>query len=605
MILTVGYSDGYFTIKPDGNLIIREISGWVGWKRLPTGTYRARAWVSSVLGMGKLVAHSLTWTPQAAAIRDTLFRDLSNAKEALAGGVLPLNATYPTERRPRPYQTWAMTALQSMGYRAILADEMGLGKTSTALWAVDNSKLTRLLVVCPASVKFNWQSEILETLSDSWSTVVIDGSATNRADQITLVRDCLERGVNTAVVINYDLLRWLKEDQMDLVKRFVENNFLIIDESHYVKEKDSERSIICKELSLAASAVIALTGTPIRDIVEDMWHQAEVVRPGVWTSHTEFCDRYLVIKSIDFTPAEKVRRKKRVVRKVVGTKNIDELNAVTQTFMIRRLKSEVGGLPPKIRTYPQLELDTVTLRIYKAMKEFARVEIEALLSKTEDKARSIWHPEAKSAVEQAMRCEQIAQGFIGGIPEPLMHKFSGDILQHAEKIEGRPGELVFPVATKIRWLRESIETILAQKGAPLVFSRFNAPLFWLRQKLAEEGVKVAMMHGGIPAEQRLEFTKGFNEGRYDVLLSQVRIAEGWNAQRSQDVLFLGRDWSPAINWQAEDRAHRIGQKGTVNVQIPVVRKTIETLIHKRLEAKDSDAQQALKTITLEELMESL
>jgi SNF2 family DNA or RNA helicase len=90
-----------------------------------------------------------------------------------------------------------------------------------------------------------------------------------------------------------------------------------------------------------------------------------------------------------------------------------------------------------------------------------------------------------------------------------------------------------------------------------------------------------------------------------VLLAQVKMCEGFNAFRSQDVLFLGRDWSPAINAQAEDRAHRMGQKGTVNVQIPIVRKTIEVMIHKRLLDKAADAQQALRSVTIEELMEAL
>jgi SWI/SNF-related matrix-associated actin-dependent regulator 1 of chromatin subfamily A len=113
------------------------------------------------------------------------------------------------------------------------------------------------------------------------------------------------------------------------------------------------------------------------------------------------------------------------------------------------------------------------------------------------------------------------------------------------------------------------------------------------------------MHGGLSAVEKETVISEFQEKQIEVLLVQVKIAEGWNATRCQDVIHWTRDWSPAINSQFEDRAHRMGQKGTVNVQIPIVRKTVEMLIHKRLTMKGADAEQALRTVTIEELMEAL
>jgi SNF2 family DNA or RNA helicase len=74
---------------------------------------------------------------------------------------------------------------------------------------------------------------------------------------------------------------------------------------------------------------------------------------------------------------------------------------------------------------------------------------------------------------------------------------------------------------------------------------------------------------------------------------------------SQDVIFYGRDWSPAVNSQAADRCHRIGQTGTVNVQIPIVAGTFETYLHKKLAAKETDAEQALRSVTVGELRQAL
>jgi SWI/SNF-related matrix-associated actin-dependent regulator 1 of chromatin subfamily A len=164
---------------------------------------------------------------------------------------------------------------------------------------------------------------------------------------------------------------------------------------------------------------------------------------------------------------------------------------------------------------------------------------------------------------------------------------------------------MLPSSPKIVWLIETIAQVLKQGGAPIILSRFNAPMFWLEMKFASLGVKSRVLHGDLSAAEKHLFVTDFQGGQFDVLLCQVKIAESWNATRCQDVIFLTRDWSPAMNSQGEDRAHRFGQKGTVNVQIPIVRNTIERLIHKKLLAKGVDAEQALRTVTIAELMENL
>jgi len=90
-----------------------------------------------------------------------------------------------------------------------------------------------------------------------------------------------------------------------------------------------------------------------------------------------------------------------------------------------------------------------------------------------------------------------------------------------------------------------------------------------------------------------------------VMLVQVKLAEGFNLQNATDMLFLGRDWAPAKNWQAEGRCHRMGVAGTVNVQIPIMHKTVEVFLDRKLDAKDADAQQAMAKVTPRELLEAL
>lgn len=589
MNLTIDLTDaGKFTIRTGGKLV-PQISEWMGWRRTTSGDYEAQAWSSSVLSVKPGPGAVVSWTPGAAQVRDRLLRELATARKALE--IDWTHPTYPTARKARKHQLQAIQAIPSMGHRVLLTDEMGLGKTSTALWAAHASGMPNILVVCPVSVKFNWANEIRETIGDRWSVHVINGSAEKRADQIAEAK--ASRG-NTAVIINYDLLLHLSKEQAEWLQDFARQSFLLFDESHYLKSRMAKRTIEAQKLAEKAVATTCLTGTPVRNTIEDLFTQASLVRPGTWTSYRDFAKRYLVTQAVKFG--------KRTVQKVVGSKNVSELNAVLATLQIRRLKADVLDLPPKVYTYPEIELEGDLRKLYKAMKEFAKMELSKLAVGA---PVNIFDPRAKSAVEQAMRCEQIAQGFVGGIPEPVMAALGSDVLKHAEKVPGRPHELVFPHAPKLIWLLETIESVVAQGGAPIVFSRFNAPMFWLEEKLRNMGLLAETLHGGLTAAGKEGVVQSFQHGVSKVLIAQVKMAEGWNAFRSQDVLFLGRDWSPAINAQAEDRTHRMGQKGTVNVQIPVVTKTIEAMIHRRLLDKASDAQQALRSVTIEELMEAL
>jgi SNF2 family DNA or RNA helicase len=230
------------------------------------------------------------------------------------------------------------------------------------------------------------------------------------------------------------------------------------------------------------------------------------------------------------------------------------------------------------------------------MKDFAVLRLSELDGNT-----NIFSTQARTAVQAALRCEQIAQGFCGGIPDPVMAQLAPTLMKNAEKIPGRPNELMFPQHPKVRWLLENVKTLVDTGHRVVIYSRFLAPMFWLQA----QKISPTLLHGQLTAEQKAEVIKAFREGPPTVLGCQVTIAEGFNLTECQDVIFWGRDWSPAINRQAEDRCHRIGTKGTVNIQIPIVQGTIETLIDKKLKAKEANAEQALATVTVAELKEAL
>jgi len=576
----------------------RTISKWPGWKRSrrkgslssgePASIFEAPLYPHTALDLLKLDELGELSIKQ--AVRGVIERvalSIDHAKLSLADDKPP-NLLNPPERELFTHQKQAVRAAVQMGYKILIADDMGLGKTTTALTCFQQSNAERLLVVCPASVKRNWAREAKAVLGEDIMVHLLEGTPAKRLKVFREMREHINEG--GIAIINYDLLPHIDpgSEGHAVLQEWANYNMVILDESHYIKSKDAKRTKWVRTHLGVAYYRICLTGTPVRNMIDDLYCQADFLRPGFWSSYQDFCRRYLV--------QVKITMGNRSFFETKGTKNHAELNRLVNTFQIRRSKEDAFDLPPKVRTVADLELDDPSRRVYQAMKDFALLDLSEL-----DADSSMFQPKAASAVEAALRCEQIAQGFVGGIPEAYAERVLPLLVDHAESIPGRPGEMIFPKSTKIKWLREKIDDILAQGGAPVVFSKYNAPLFWLAEQYPDFG----FLHGGLNEKERDKAILDFQESRLAGMFCQVKIAEGFNLTRSHDVIFLGRDWSPAINAQAEDRCHRIGTTGTVNVQIPVMQKTIENHIGKRLLAKADDAEKAIKNLTVGQLREIL
>jgi SNF2 family DNA or RNA helicase len=589
------------------------VSSWAGWKRQPAAgmlegapcsRYRARAWTAAVLPLLRSTLQA-SWSPVA---RSFAMRS-SEALEAAAAALTEKGGSVHRPHDPRspmPHQVQAVRALEALGNVALLTDDMGLGKTTTSLITWSRSNCSRLLVICPKSVKLNWVEEIKATLGTQVPVHLLDGSPNERANVIMFMLYSIAHNIRAVAIVNYDLLRSMNERSWKTLEQWVHGQALIGDEFHYCKDFDAKRTKSVAALAKLSLFRLGLTGTPVRNTVEDLFSQIEIIRPGTWVGYHDFANRHLVVVPMTFSG------QKRPVNVVRGGKNLDELNAVLNTMRVGRKKEDVLNLPPLIHTKPLLELDGVHLQVYKAMKEHAQVELEKLVGPNPPPDEgletggelavrdvTIFHPAARSAVEAAMRCEQIAQGFIGNLPPLYMERLAPMIADKAERVEGYEGALVFPDSAKLVWLMETLESLRDKQ--PVIFSRFNAPLLWLHKKLE----KAALLIGSIDTLGRQQEISAFQAGEKRIMLCQVRLAEGFNLTASSDVIFLGRDWSPAINRQAEARCHRIGSKGTVNVQIPIMQNTVERFIERKLAAKEADEQQALKTVTVKELMEAL
>jgi hypothetical protein len=490
-----------------------------------------------------------------------------------------------------PHQGRAVQAIKNLGYRALLADDMGLGKTTVAIASHRVSGAKRCLVICPASVKYNWQNELREVVGATpfEQTFIIDGSKAKRETTFGMV----VRQRPEFVIINYDLLMRLEPEQMSVLEEHVDGGTVILDESHYIKDPKAKRSKLAAELARCATNVLLLTGTPVRNMITDLFHQLQVLAP-VWKSQWEFEDKYLVKREI------KVGGRK--VFKPVGTRNEEQLNAVVNCYQIRRMKEDVLDLPEKMPpVIAGIDLDPKHLSIYKAMKKDWLYAFDMVPGDT-----PILSKKAENAMIALLRCEQLAQGFVGGLHRELAAKL-GKRLDDAERIDGREEELFFPKHPKVRWLVETLESLLLNEKSPCVWFKYNAPLHWFATRLPEliPGAKPIVLHGGLSSEQKAQAVSDFQAGVGNIFLGQVKMAEGFNLTRSQDAIFYGRDWSPAINSQAEDRIHRIGQTGTCNIYLPVTNDTIEAHIHARLREKRDTAESVMASLTVAELKEML
>lgn len=226
-----------------------------------------------------------------------------------------------------PFQREGVEHLMSLKGRALLADEMGLGKTVQALaWLGLNPQARPAVIVCPASLKLNWEREARRWLDDREQITIVDGKTNDRI-------------IGSVIIINYDILA-ARADDLPKPKA------VILDEAHVIKNRSTQRTKATQALAKHAQFVLALTGTPILNRPVEIFNAVNVVAPGVfpnfWTFAQKFCGAKHNRFGWDFT----------------GSSNIPELHdLLRRTCMIRRLKADVlTDLPAKQRSHVPMNL---------------------------------------------------------------------------------------------------------------------------------------------------------------------------------------------------------------------------------------------------------
>jgi superfamily II DNA or RNA helicase len=451
---------------------------------------------------------------------------LARLRDRITGDPAPAEAPPGLHATLRDYQLRGLAWLETMtelGLGACLADDMGLGKTVTLIALhLRRAHPRPTLVVCPASLLGNWQREIAR---------FAPGTEVRRFHGARRDLD----GAAGFVLTTYGTLR---SRAAELAGR--EWGMVVADEAQHVK---NPRSATAKALrTVQAPARVALTGTPVENNLSELWAVLDWTTPGLLGPLTTFRARHAhaVERGLDPEATERLAR-------------------LVRPFVLRRRKSDPGiapELPPKTVTDHPVALSREQAALYEAVvrETLARVET------AEGMARRGLVMKLLTALKQI--CNHPAQYLKETVPGPA----------------ARSGKLAL--------LDELLETILAEGGSVLVFTQYVRMARLIEAHLTARGVPCRLLHGGTPVARREELVEDFQSGATPVFLLSLKAAgTGLNLTRASHVVHVDRWWNPAVEDQATDRAHRIGQRRHVQVHRLITEGTVEDRIAELLAAK--------------------
>ena len=432
--------------------------------------------------------------------------------------------------------------------KCILADDMGLGKTTQAILAALESGAKKILIVCPSSLKINWQREIENFESE---------------DDISIIRS-IGWDSKKFTIINYDILKNFhtilekgKEYNPRKISREIVNekfDVIILDESHYIKNSKSNRGKIIQQIIKESNPkyVWLLTGTPIANRPMDYFNLLSLIKAPVASDWMYYARRYCGGKQIK----TKVNGKLRTIYLSDGASNLEELGERTKTTILRRKKNDVLDLPEKliIPTYLELENREGYESVYDKYLEWRR---------SQGKGTNV----VRHLVELI-----------------LLRKFIA--------------------LEKVKNSIELAESAIENGKKVLIFTNFTEELDKFKEHFGKVGV---YLDGRTKEKERQNAVDKFqNDDKIKVFVGQIKAAGvGLTLTKAEIVIINSLDWVPGNLEQAEDRAYRIGQIKDVTIYYPLFDNTVDTLVWKVLQNKKSIINTIVGDIDDQNVLESI
>lgn len=453
----------------------------------------------------------------------------------------------------RPYQKfgfrWLMT-LGAMGFGGILADDMGLGKTVQAiayLAAVkenyEGDRPRHSLIICPASLVYNWESEI-HRFAPGLTVETVVGGAGSRKEKIRNSRADI-------LLTSYDLL---KRD----VEAYQEALFdtVFIDEAQNIKNHGTQTAKAVKALGCARR--FALTGTPIENSLSELWSIFDFLMPGFLGAYKHFREKYEqpVAARQDEVAAERLRR-------------------MIRPFILRRLKKEVlKELPDKLEEVVYSRMETAQREIYEA-------RVQKLLDSLSRQSQEEYRVGKLQILAELTHLRQLCCD-----PSLVYENYDGG-------------------AAKVDTCVELVSNAVEAGNKVLLFSQFTSMLDIIRRRLDEAGIGYYILTGSTSKEKRNELVKSFNgDGPPVFLISLKAGGTGLNLTAASIVIHFDPWWNQAAQNQATDRAHRIGQQQVVTVYKLIMKDTLEEKILEMQERKAGLSEEIMADGSISEVIGS-
>lgn len=440
----------------------------------------------------------------------------------------------------RPYQkegVYWLRFLETCGFCGILADEMGLGKTlQTLTWLQlprcrEEARRAPALIVCPTSLVENWRREAMKFVP--WLRCLVL-SGPDRATKFEQV------ATSDLVITSYALIRRDTDFHAQCAYSAV-----VLDEAQAIKNQRTQNAQAVKRLR--SDTRLVLSGTPIENGVSDLWSIMDFLMPDYLGRYDDFKLIYEDAVELGGRSAENAQA---------------QLRKKLHPFLLRRVKKDVApDLPDKIRSVVYCELTAAQRQAYDRIREHVRTRMRNLVKeKGFEKSRF-------EVLADLMRLRQIC------CDVALLEDY-----QTTAETDS---------SAKLNALMELLEEARSGGHRILVFSQFTSMLKRIGERLSAEGIRYCYLDGA--TKRRLDECARFNQDTSIpiFLISLKAGGTGLNLTGADMVVHFDPWWNPAAEEQATDRAHRIGQKRTVQAIKLIAQDTIEEKVLEMQRKKQS------------------
>lgn len=416
--------------------------------------------------------------------------------------------------------------LYQYNLNGILADEMGLGKTLQVIALLDSirNQEKHSLIVCPASLIYNWEDEI-RRFSDTLSCISITGTKEQRKKRI---HDISKHDI---LITSYDYLRRDIDEYQDITFEYV-----VLDEAQNIKNQKTKNATSVKELH--SRHRLALSGTPIENSLAELWSIFDFLMPGYLFSYHYFKTQYE--SPIVLNQNEDV---------------IKKLRSFVSPFILRRTKKEVlKELPDKVDHQYLIDFSKEEQKLYLANLTQASKEMQAKM-----KEPRIDHIAILAALTRLRQLCCDPRLLYDNIQKP---------------------------SSKVQACIELVQILTEHNKKVLLFSAFTSLIDLLTQELEQNQISYYVLTGSTSKEERRKLVHAFQTDTTQVFLISLKAGgTGLNLTAAEAVIHIDPWWNISAQNQATDRAHRIGQNANVQVYRLIMKDSIEEKIVKMQERK--------------------